>query len=223
MQPLPQAALAVLVAAVLAWFGAKKRSLSREGAVAAFVVGLISFAASTRSGALLIAFYQSGSSLTKFKAARKATLDASSSDASDGRGAEQVLACSLLAALLSLLSLLHHGMGVDAVCDREAGPLHAAILCGLIGHYACCAGDTWASELGILDPFGPPRLLTNPFRSVPPGTNGAVSVTGVVPSTCTQRMKVQMSMCVFFYTAVLCRAEYLHAPFFPRGATSLHA
>ena len=99
MQPLPQAALAVLVAAVLAWFGAKKRSLSREGAVAAFVVGLISFAASIRSGALLIAFYQSGSSLTKFKAARKATLDASSSDASDGRGAAQVLACSLLAAL----------------------------------------------------------------------------------------------------------------------------
>ena len=33
----------------------------QTGAVAAFLVGLLSFASSTRSGVLLIAFYQSGS------------------------------------------------------------------------------------------------------------------------------------------------------------------
>jgi len=80
----------------LAWRGARKRSLTRSGAAAAFVVGFLSFVSSTRSGILLIAvsydrrisgwlprpayvlltwacaqFYQSGSSLTKWRASAK--------------------------------------------------------------------------------------------------------------------------------------------------------
>ena len=49
---------------------------------------------------IILQFYQSGSSFTKFRAAQKAKLDASFSDAT-GRGAAQVLACSLAATLLS--------------------------------------------------------------------------------------------------------------------------
>lgn len=45
----------------------------------------VSFAASTRGGILLIAFYQTGSTLTKLKATEKAKLDASSDDAHGSR------------------------------------------------------------------------------------------------------------------------------------------
>ena len=111
---------------------------------------------------------------------------------SQGRGSAGLGACSPRCRRSSRPAPWH---GVDAACDREAGPPRA-ILCGLIGHYACCAGDTgssWASSTSSAS-----RLLTNPFRSVPPGTNGAVSDRR--SSSCTQCMKVQMSMCVFFYT-----------------------
>lgn len=47
-------------------------------------------------------------------------------------------------------------------------------------HFACCMGDTLASELGILSNT-PPILLTT-FRTVPPGTNGALSLLGTAAS-----------------------------------------
>ena len=42
------------------------------------------------------------------------------------------------------------------------------------------AADTFSSELGILS-SSKPRLLVSPtFRQVPPGTNGGVTMTGIV-------------------------------------------
>lgn len=47
-------------------------------------------------------------------------------------------------------------------------------------HFACCMGDTLASELGILSST-PPILLTT-LKTVPPGTNGALSLLGTAAS-----------------------------------------
>ena len=47
-------------------------------------------------------------------------------------------------------------------------------------HFACCLGDTLASELGILSK-SKPRLITT-LKTVPPGTNGAISLVGTVAS-----------------------------------------
>lgn len=58
--------------------------------------------------------------------------------------------------------------------------LSAALVFAFIGHYACCNGDTWSSELGVLSNTNP-YLITN-FKKVPKGTNGGVSALGIVAS-----------------------------------------
>lgn len=51
-----------------------------------------------------------------------------------------------------------------------------------LGQFACCAGDVFASELGILSKSKPVLLTSFPPRVVPPGTNGGVSILGTAAS-----------------------------------------
>ncbi|GLD97952.1 hypothetical protein PINS_up006649 [Pythium insidiosum] len=168
--------VAAAVALSMARRGLRKGSLDRSGAAAAFAVGVISLGVGYRFGLVLIAFYFSGSKLTNVGADLKLRLDANYKIGGQ-RSAEQVLACSLLATALAVVYQWRFGSASDwHRIDFVSAAWRSRLIACYIGHYACCAADTWASELGVLSKTEP-RLITT-LRKVPPGTNGAVSLVG---------------------------------------------
>jgi uncharacterized protein (TIGR00297 family) len=178
-------AIAFAVAAYMARSGLKKKSLSRGGALAAFAVGFLSLAAGLRFGSVLIVFYKTSSILTKWRGSEKARLE-DGHRAGGQRGAGQVFACSLYAVAIAVWFAVARGGDCALGQHRLTTFAHLNIL----GFFACCAGDTWASEVGIvlglraggsaLDDR--PRLVVPPFALVPRGTNGAVSLGGTIAS-----------------------------------------
>jgi|ERR1719434_595813 len=168
------------VATYLARSGLKKKSLSPSGAVAAFGVGLLSCGSGVRFGGTLLAFYYSSSKLTKYKADVKRKLDDEFKEGGQ-RDASQVLSCSAPAVAVAIAYAVS-GRDPNAQVNFAGDAFGSLLLCSYLGFFACCCGDTWASELGVLDPAPQPRLVLPPFRYVPKGTNGGVSSVGTAAS-----------------------------------------
>lgn len=185
--------LATVLSIGFAAHGLKKKSLSLSGSAAAIIVGFSSFAVSYRMGLILILFYYTSSKLTKVQEKVKAKLE---DDYLHGgqRTAVQVLANSVLATVVAFIFSLY--CGEDAALTlkpsgmlvslygyaADVDTLRTYLSCLYIAHYACATADTWASEVGILSKSNP-RLVTSLFlRSVPPGTNGGMSLIGTIAS-----------------------------------------
>ena len=98
-----------------------------------------------------------------------------------------MLANSGVASVLVLLHVWLHGVhfstststsstrATDAACVGFGTDL---LLAGIVANYAAVAADTLSSELGILA-TSQPRLITT-MQSVPRGTNGGVTVEGLL-------------------------------------------
>src|SRR5689334_14742571 len=154
-----------LIAVLIAFGAYRAGSLSRSGAYAATVVGTLIFGLGGWQWAvLLLAFFITSSALSRAFRKRKQGLDEKYSKGSR-RDAGQVFGNGALAALFAGL----HYFTPDATWVWVA----------FAGCLAAVNADTWATELGVLNP-GPPRLLTHPGREVEKGTSGAVSLFGTV-------------------------------------------
>lgn len=160
--------------------GLERKSLSKSGATAAFWVSSIAASCSMRTAATLIIFYLTSSKLTSVGKFRKKTLEEEYS-AEGSRGASQVLACSLFGVAIALLRRVVVGVDGPLLWGNNIACLGNRLTLACLSFFACCAGDTWASELGILSQH-PPRLVLAPWKSVPPGTDGAVSWIGLAAS-----------------------------------------
>jgi uncharacterized protein (TIGR00297 family) len=169
--------LAVVTATFAASRGVRKKSLSKSGAMAAWIVGVLSVGSGLR-GYVLLFFYQIASTATKYRKEWKEGLDATAAEGSI-RGPSQVLACSALAIFLTLLHVVL--VGEEQPIDFQQNYLAASLTCAILAHHACCLADTLASELGILA-TDPPFLVTKPWLRVPPGTNGGITLWGTFMS-----------------------------------------
>ncbi|PLB41717.1 DUF92 domain-containing protein [Aspergillus candidus] len=175
---------AILGLVYRAW---SRQSLTTPGLVAAALTA-VAHALHPWSApfALLVVFYLGGTKVTKIKHEVKARLTLSASGSHGGEDARthiQVLANSIVA---TGLILMHRwvlaasgqpGRGFFAEGPRTPEDL---LVVGIVANYAAVAADTFSSELGILSKSNP-RLITSPtLRSVPPGTNGGVTGTGLL-------------------------------------------
>ncbi|KAL3756554.1 hypothetical protein ACHAWU_009948 [Discostella pseudostelligera] len=164
--------------------GLRKRSLSKSGALSAFIVASLSLATSWRNGITLLAFYWTSSKLTRLGSKIKSKFEEGVTEGGE-RGAGQVLACSLIGVICACIRRIVVGRdgpllsGVDSVLvSPSLALLGDQLTLAYVAFFACCAGDTWASELGILSK-SPPRLITKPWQIVKPGRNGGVSLVGL--------------------------------------------
>ncbi|KAG0366403.1 integral membrane protein DUF92-domain-containing protein [Gamsiella multidivaricata] len=158
--------------------GLSKKSLAPSGALAATFVGLGTFTNSPYVfGSVLLTFYLSSSRLTKFKSQIKKTLEEDHVEGG-GRTAIQVFSNGAVGAALALTFQYIYWTTESRPATLFMSDWRAStVLFAYIGHYACCNGDTWASELGILNKSWPTLITT--LKKVPPGTNGGVSPLGL--------------------------------------------
>lgn len=178
---LARVAIAAVLAVMMALRGYRRGALSLDGALSAFCVGFVTLASGYRFGACLLAFYYSGTRVTRFKAALKKRSEDGYTHMLGKRSALQVLASSLPATVLACTHfVLYRGPGPLS----SAVPGATALQLGVVLFFAACAGDTFASEIGSVASSGSPVLLIAPWRRVPAGTNGGVSAIGTVASMC---------------------------------------
>lgn len=147
---------AVAVSAAIAGGGYRAGALTGRAALTATTVGTaILRGGGPRGGALLAAFFVSGSALPRlFPGARRFTSDAA-------RDERQVLANGGAAALAALAAPI-------------IGPERA--LAGIAGALAAATADTWATEIGSTAQ-APPRLILS-GKIVAPGLSGGVTTRG---------------------------------------------
>ena len=128
--------LVLTICSLLSAHGIKKKSLSLDGALAAFILGLIIFSHPDISWSLiLIGFYFSGSTLTKYGAKRKKRYE-ESYVAGGQRNSIQVLANGFTGAVLSLV---HRRLvdNYDPCKDFHDNIIHWVLFYGYLAHFAC--------------------------------------------------------------------------------------
>ncbi|KAK6350792.1 hypothetical protein TWF718_003978 [Orbilia javanica] len=186
-------ALSSVLTALLAYRAYSRKSLTFGGILTAVLTALIHAVHpfSTLNICLLFGFYLAGNSATKHKHAIKQslTVSATGSHTVTTRTHIQVLSNSICA---SVLILIHYYLIQDdlkagkeikfSLVSGGKGEWKDALVVGVMTQYAAVLSDTLSSELGILS-RSPPRLIYNPLKVVPPGTNGGVTLAGFTAGT----------------------------------------
>lgn len=156
-----------LLAIVIASLAYRARSLSKSGAIAAMILGTIIFGLGGIPWAvLLLTFFFTSSALSHAFKKRKQGLNEKYSKG-DQRDAGQVFGNGGLAATFVIFHYFYPESNIGWI--------------GFAASLAAVNADTWATELGVLNPT-PPRMIMNLRKRVEKGTSGGVSLVGTLAS-----------------------------------------
>ncbi|MCP4542997.1 MAG: DUF92 domain-containing protein [Chloroflexi bacterium] len=161
----------LLLSTLIGVLGYRRSALSHSGVAGAIITGTLIFGmGGWEWGILLVAFFVSSSALSFYRAHDKQEI-AEKFDKGHQRDIGQAIANAGTAALLAVLSRILPVSG-----DGRKMLWFAACA----GAMAAVNADTWATELGVLNPH-PPRLITSGQR-VEVGASGGVSWLGTAAS-----------------------------------------
>ncbi len=156
-----------LLAVLIASLAYRAHSLSKSGALAAIFLGTIIFGLGGIPWAvLLLTFFFTSSALSRAFKKRKQGLNEKFSKG-DQRDAGQVFGNGGLAAAFVLFHYFYPESNVGWI--------------GFAASLAAVNADTWATELGVLNPT-PPRMITDVRKRVEKGTSGGISLVGTLAS-----------------------------------------
>ncbi len=162
-----QLLLGFFLAIFIAYLAYRAHSLNKSGAIAATVTGTIIFGIGGLPWAiLLLTFFITSSALSRAFKKRKQGLDEKFSKGHE-RDAGQVFGNGGIATAFAALHFFF---------PNELWPW-----LGFAAALAAVNADTWATELGVLNP-NPPRMITNLRKIVEKGTSGGISLTGTLAS-----------------------------------------
>ncbi|HXF85550.1 MAG TPA: DUF92 domain-containing protein [Anaerolineales bacterium] len=162
-----QLLIGFLLASTIAYFAYRVHSLNKSGAFAATLVGTIIFGVGGWEWAvLLLTFFITSSGLSHAFQNRKREVEEKFSKG-HARDAGQVFGNGGLATVFVLIHAFYPESSIGWV--------------GFAASLAAVNADTWATELGVLNPT-PPRLITDLRKRVEKGTSGGVSLFGTFAS-----------------------------------------
>ena len=156
-----------ILALIISFFAYRAHSLSKSGALAALFLGTIVFGIGGVPWAiLLLTFFITSSLLSRAFKKRKQGLNEKYSKG-DQRDAGQVFANGGLAAAFVIFHYFYPESSIGWM--------------GFAASLAAVNADTWATELGVLNPTTP-RLITDLRKRVEKGTSGGISLVGTLAS-----------------------------------------
>ena len=156
-----------ILAIIIAYLAYRARSLNQSGAVGATIVGTIVFGLGGLQWAiLLMSFFITSSALSRLFKKRKQDLDEKFSKGHE-RDIGQVFGNGGLATAFVLIHAFYPELIIGWV--------------GFAAALAAVNADTWATELGVLNPTEP-RMITDLRKRVEKGTSGGISLFGTLAS-----------------------------------------
>ena len=161
--------LGLLAGIGIAYVAYRSQALNQSGGLAAGLLGTVVFGlGGVGWAAVLLTFFISSSFLSKLFKQRKAQVGQNFAKGSR-RDAGQVAANGAFSGLMALFYFFTAQTGFGQGWQP-------VLWVGFAASLAAANADTWATELGVLNPRRP--ILLKDLRRVPQGTSGAVSLVG---------------------------------------------
>ncbi|KAJ3694169.1 hypothetical protein LUZ60_009649 [Juncus effusus] len=167
--------ISLLTSVLIAIRSVRRKSVDFSAVFVGIPALILHMIAGYRYGVLVLVFFFTSSKVTRIGEEKKRGIEAEFKEGGQ-RNWKQALANSGIATILAI-TIAYKTKGEDKCLDSSSSKLITGLIGGMIGHYACCNGDTWSSELGILSD-SQPRLITT-LKKVKKGTNGGITLAGL--------------------------------------------